>query len=380
MHLCPWKIGTCRSRFEYQAQPQVMKWSYKPGMQQNRQQKVQGSGTKGTAAQEAPAQTKNQKTKLPESLPANPELQKPLHHDPASASHAAPQASQIPFGTMSPPPIRQSAAATRRKTLGPGEKQALAGGLFVMFCLALALAVGWWVTPAAPPSFSATDMHARDARPNVRPLDSDERGRDSYGGSGVTESAMDVEAEPVEEISVIPPAANRSPAAAQKKSNDPAAPSASASAASSTVAGASAKADNSTAAGREREVQRLKAEAYSETQKDRLGSSPPRKAAPEINDNKAQPSPTRDRAAQSKGTDLSRAVAECDNQVGLFYRERCKWRLCNGKWGKQGCPSFQNDTPATWQVGWLKGLGKYAVVNKKTRQISLSRFRIADKF
>lgn len=33
-------------------------------------------------------------------------------------------------------------------------------------------------------------------------------------------------------------------------------------------------------------------------------------------------------------------VAQCDNIAGLFAREACKWRICKGKWGKNGCPSY----------------------------------------
>ncbi len=33
-------------------------------------------------------------------------------------------------------------------------------------------------------------------------------------------------------------------------------------------------------------------------------------------------------------------VAQCGNIAGLFAREACKWRICKGKWGKNGCPSY----------------------------------------
>lgn len=33
-------------------------------------------------------------------------------------------------------------------------------------------------------------------------------------------------------------------------------------------------------------------------------------------------------------------MARCNNIAGLFAREACKWRICKGKWGKNGCPSY----------------------------------------
>ncbi|MDB5728927.1 MAG: hypothetical protein JWQ00_2132 [Noviherbaspirillum sp.] len=34
------------------------------------------------------------------------------------------------------------------------------------------------------------------------------------------------------------------------------------------------------------------------------------------------------------------AVARCESASNIFARERCKWQLCNGSWGKNGCPSY----------------------------------------
>lgn len=373
MHLYPWKIGIARSRTEYRVQPQVMKWRDKAGMQQNRQQKVPNSGAKGAKAQGAPAQTKSKETVRSDAMPSEAEPQKPVSPATPPAGQSPLQARPAPIGPMPPPPSRQTNMANQRKRLGPGEKQALAGGMFVMFSLAVALAVGWWVTPAAPPSFSVTDMHARDARPAVLPPDTNEVEHNAYGSSGTSSAMMDVEAEPVEEVSVIPPAANKSSAAAPIKAEDS---SASSAAVGPSSPAATAKTDDAKAAEREREVQRLKAQAYSETQKDRLGGTPPAKAAPDADQSKVKPSSTRERSAQSSRKDLKQAVAECDKQAGLFYRERCKWRLCNGLWGKNGCPSYDNESRATWQVGWLRGYGKRVIVNKKARLVFLSRFRL----
>ncbi|HEV7855949.1 MAG TPA: hypothetical protein VGO72_03210, partial [Herminiimonas sp.] len=33
-------------------------------------------------------------------------------------------------------------------------------------------------------------------------------------------------------------------------------------------------------------------------------------------------------------------VSAC-RQLPLFEGEKCLWRICNGKWGKDGCPSYE---------------------------------------
>lgn len=37
--------------------------------------------------------------------------------------------------------------------------------------------------------------------------------------------------------------------------------------------------------------------------------------------------------------------AKCARAGNLIQREQCKWRLCNGMWGKNGCPSYAHATP-----------------------------------
>lgn len=48
--------------------------------------------------------------------------------------------------------------------------------------------------------------------------------------------------------------------------------------------------------------------------------------------------------------DVTRLVrarfARCTRIGNLFSREKCKWDVCGGMWGKNGCPSYQNNLPA----------------------------------
>jgi hypothetical protein len=38
-------------------------------------------------------------------------------------------------------------------------------------------------------------------------------------------------------------------------------------------------------------------------------------------------------------------VEKCTSMDNLIDREKCKWRICNGQWGKNGCPSYSTPTP-----------------------------------
>lgn len=210
-----------------------------------------------------------------------------------------------------------------------------------MFSLALALAVGWWITPSSTPSFSLEqDTHA--SRPAVvQPPVTGREQQASHGGADIR--ARESENNPAKQGYAAPPAsASTSPAAeaivetdAASMTYQPSAP---------TITEETAGKPAST---RDEEVQRLKAQADSETQSERQGRS---SAKPSTSSGGGNQPRSRERGTQAKTLDLSRALAECNKEEGLFFRERCKWRLCNGRWGKQGCPSYENDRSAAWRV------------------------------
>ncbi|WP_420476315.1 hypothetical protein [Noviherbaspirillum sp. ST9] len=35
------------------------------------------------------------------------------------------------------------------------------------------------------------------------------------------------------------------------------------------------------------------------------------------------------------------SLARCDKKTNFIRREFCRWQVCNGSWGKNGCPSYQ---------------------------------------
>ncbi|WP_194721046.1 hypothetical protein [Noviherbaspirillum malthae] len=42
----------------------------------------------------------------------------------------------------------------------------------------------------------------------------------------------------------------------------------------------------------------------------------------------------------ASATNYKALLAQCEAASNIFRREQCKWKLCNGMWGKNGCPSY----------------------------------------
>lgn len=105
------------------------------------------------------------------------------------------------------------------------------------------------------------------------------------------------------------------------------------------VAGASDRSRPATTA-KDQEIERISQQAADELKKKnrgrQLANSTP--ARPRYSERKP-PANAPSYAARVGNKRL--AVARCEYAGNLFARERCKWRLCNGMWGQNGCPSYE---------------------------------------
>lgn len=45
----------------------------------------------------------------------------------------------------------------------------------------------------------------------------------------------------------------------------------------------------------------------------------------------------------AKASAIQDEYAQCEQQSSFFQREQCKWRVCGGKWGQDGCPAYARD-------------------------------------
>jgi hypothetical protein len=59
---------------------------------------------------------------------------------------------------------------------------------------------------------------------------------------------------------------------------------------------------------------------------------------------KKKTSSRRDRTAARKTRITLAQLARCERIDGLFRREQCKWKVCGGRWGVNGCPSYAQNT------------------------------------
>lgn len=93
------------------------------------------------------------------------------------------------------------------------------------------------------------------------------------------------------------------------------------------------------------EIGRLKTQAFSETTNDRISGKKPKPKQP-LSDYEFLPQSNSSKKSSTtrvaKTAGVREALARCQLQPNFFRREHCKWQLCDGQWGKNGCPSFES--------------------------------------
>jgi hypothetical protein len=100
---------------------------------------------------------------------------------------------------------------------------------------------------------------------------------------------------------------------------------------------------------RSEEITRLKAQAFSETRKDRVDKSRPsaKPSVPSQSVNERAIKQIADNGVRSvKQADLADEFNQCKRKSRFLDREKCKWRVCGGKWGKRGCPAYDQKIPS----------------------------------
>ena len=91
---------------------------------------------------------------------------------------------------------------------------------------------------------------------------------------------------------------------------------------------------------KDREIERIKQQADQELQR-KLELSRAVEAKRARKQQAARNNPRQETAMrESRETRVRRVLAKCERNPNFFRREQCKWRLCAGMWGKNGCPSY----------------------------------------
>lgn len=109
-------------------------------------------------------------------------------------------------------------------------------------------------------------------------------------------------------------------------------------------AGSSKKLASATKKERIKEIDRVRTQAFSETSKDRVGERKSSARDPAIGPQSKSRSSLRTSKVAQSGVTRSQ-YARCERIDHIIRREKCKWSLCNNKWGKGACPSFKHERP-----------------------------------
>ncbi|WP_148415390.1 hypothetical protein [Noviherbaspirillum massiliense] len=100
-----------------------------------------------------------------------------------------------------------------------------------------------------------------------------------------------------------------------------------------------------TKAAKDTEISRIRQQAADELKKKSDGPNPA--GAPASQTSRSQAGSigkeANARTVSPQGS-ASVVLARCERASNIILREKCKWEICSGKWGKNGCPSYQTTT------------------------------------
>ncbi|OGB23169.1 MAG: hypothetical protein A3I66_09220 [Burkholderiales bacterium RIFCSPLOWO2_02_FULL_57_36] len=96
---------------------------------------------------------------------------------------------------------------------------------------------------------------------------------------------------------------------------------------------------------RANEISRLKAQAFAETRKTASAVPNPRKkSGPEAWVDQSSGKRTSSNAGQlARRVNLAHEFNQCKRKASFLQREKCKWDICAGNWGMNGCPTYKHD-------------------------------------
>jgi hypothetical protein len=104
----------------------------------------------------------------------------------------------------------------------------------------------------------------------------------------------------------------------------------------------SAKLESANRKERLREIDRVRAQAFSETSKDRIGGKKSSSSESPVGPQSERRNSFRT-SKVAQHTVTRSQYARCERIDHIIRREKCKWDLCNNQWGKGACPSFKHE-------------------------------------
>jgi hypothetical protein len=92
---------------------------------------------------------------------------------------------------------------------------------------------------------------------------------------------------------------------------------------------------------KDKEIERIKQQAADELKKKSRNRSVTQEARYTERGASRQDKDKDASASAASGHSKRAMLARCENASNFILRERCKWQICSGMWGKNGCPSYE---------------------------------------
>ncbi len=249
--------------------------------------------------------------------PAPPPLSRPAHRPP-------------PAAVASTPVRRPTRPAQTHRSPGPRRGPPSQAPVIAFVTAGLLLGRGgtWWATvngfdPAmlfAPAMQTAAAPAVKGAPPIPALASSTPLAAPKEAEPKMEQQAPPVGVEPAAAVEAPPPEAQEKPVAAPEKPR---------------MAHRQAKKRVAPVVRQDRseEIDRLRTQAFSETRQDRLDR---------INGARASKLPI-GLPRPGRATLATRhAFNDCEHSGNILRREQCRWKVCGGRWGKNGCPSYES--------------------------------------
>ncbi|WP_334189506.1 hypothetical protein [Noviherbaspirillum sp.] len=95
-----------------------------------------------------------------------------------------------------------------------------------------------------------------------------------------------------------------------------------------------------------REIERIRQQAAEELKKKNENQRAADEARTRATNRPNVTSASEKRQSPVAGASKRALLAQCERRSNFILREHCKWEICDGSWGKNGCPSYEKQASA----------------------------------
>jgi hypothetical protein len=95
-----------------------------------------------------------------------------------------------------------------------------------------------------------------------------------------------------------------------------------------------------------REIERIRQQAAEELKKKNENQRAAEEPRARATNRPSVTSTSEKRQSPVGGANKRALLAQCERRSNFILREHCKWEICDGSWGKNGCPSYEKQASA----------------------------------